>query len=108
MNKKTKTKGLGDVVKNVTEVLGIEQCDGCIKRQEILNNILPFGTKDNIISDDDKGVLNRIKGTDVKSSTDRHYLFSLYNRVFQTKLKVCQCQDQINDMIEKLLNQDVE
>ena len=34
--------GLGDVIKSVTEVIGIEQCEGCKKRQSLLNRIFPF------------------------------------------------------------------
>jgi hypothetical protein len=34
--------GLGDVIKKVTDALGIKQCGGCKKRQEILNK-LRFG-----------------------------------------------------------------
>lgn len=105
---KNKTKGLGDVVKIATDALGIEQCEGCVQRQELLNNLIPFGENDTSISDADRGVLLRLKNKDVKSSTDRHYLFSLYNRVFKDNLKVCQCQDQINEMIEKLLTVNAE
>lgn len=32
-----KKKGLGDVIKAVTDAVGIEQCEGCKKRQDWLN-----------------------------------------------------------------------
>lgn len=32
-----KAKGLGDVIKAVTDAAGIEQCEGCKKRQDWLN-----------------------------------------------------------------------
>lgn len=46
MGRPKKIKGLGDVVATVTSAIGIEPCNGCKKRQEKLNKLLPFGTKD--------------------------------------------------------------
>lgn len=34
--------GLGDVIKNVTEFLNIEQCEPCQKRQAEFNRLFPF------------------------------------------------------------------
>lgn len=42
-------QGLGDAIAKVTDALGIPKCDGCKKRQEKLNSLVPFGyqlTKD--------------------------------------------------------------
>lgn len=41
------TKGLGDVVKSLTEKLGIKQCDKCKKRQQLLNRWVNFYPKMN-------------------------------------------------------------
>lgn len=46
MGRPKKIKGLGDVVATVTSAVGIEPCEGCKKRQEKLNKLIPFGTKD--------------------------------------------------------------
>lgn len=35
-------RGLGDLVKVVTDTLGIDQCDNCMKRQSKLNQLFPF------------------------------------------------------------------
>lgn len=35
-------QGLGDAIKEVTEVLGIKQCDKCKERQSKLNRLFPF------------------------------------------------------------------
>ena len=40
--KSTKSKGLGDTVKKVTEKLGIKQCGACKKRQAALNRLVPY------------------------------------------------------------------
>ncbi len=101
-----KIKGMGDVVKAVTDAIGIEQCDTCKDRQELLNNIIPFGKYE--LTVDDIGVLNRIKNTTINSSIDKSFLFSTYNKVFCEKLKMCECQNQMQEMIQKLLTKNVE
>lgn len=42
MEESHKSRGLGDSIKKITEFLGIEQCEGCKKRQEILNDLVPY------------------------------------------------------------------
>ena len=42
---KQESKGLGDSIKKVTETLGIKQCSKCKKRQEALNKMFPYKTK---------------------------------------------------------------
>jgi hypothetical protein len=37
-----KSIGAGDIVREVTEALGIEHCAGCDRRQERLNRFLQF------------------------------------------------------------------
>jgi hypothetical protein len=41
-------RGLGDVVANVTSAVGIKPCGGCKQRQEKLNQLVPFGSKNNL------------------------------------------------------------
>jgi len=38
----TPSRGLGDTIKKVTDKLGIKQCGGCKKNQEILNKAVPY------------------------------------------------------------------
>mgnify|MGYP003154161563 FL=1 len=43
-----KSRGLGDTIKKVVDKVSngkIKQCSGCKKRQEVLNNLIPY--KDN-------------------------------------------------------------
>lgn len=43
-----KMRGFGDMVAKVTSAVGIKPCESCKKRQEYLNNLIPFGvTQDN-------------------------------------------------------------
>lgn len=34
-----KGKGLGDLISDVTRLIGVKECDGCAKRKEKLNKI---------------------------------------------------------------------
>lgn len=36
------SKGFGDTIKKATDFLGIPQCGGCKKRQEMLNKKFPY------------------------------------------------------------------
>jgi hypothetical protein len=40
-------RGLGDTIKRVTDFLHIPQCGGCKQRQELLNQIVPYGDTTN-------------------------------------------------------------
>ncbi len=40
--KAKKSRGLGDTIKKVTNVLGIKQCGACKKRQAALNKMFPY------------------------------------------------------------------
>jgi hypothetical protein len=48
-----KPKGIGDVVKKITKAIGIEECEGCIKRKDWLNVNFPFG-KPRPLTDNEK------------------------------------------------------
>jgi hypothetical protein len=39
------SKGLGDTIKKITNAVGIKQCGACKKRQEKLNQMFPYKTK---------------------------------------------------------------
>ena len=42
IEKAKKSRGLGDTIKKVTNVLGIKQCGACKKRQAALNKMFPY------------------------------------------------------------------
>jgi len=45
-----KSRGLGDTIKKVVDKVSngkIKQCGGCKKRQEVLNNLIPYKDKSN-------------------------------------------------------------
>lgn len=42
-------RGFGDTVARLASALGIEPCDGCKKRQELLNRALPYRQRSNVM-----------------------------------------------------------
>jgi hypothetical protein len=91
-----KSTGLGDTVEKVFRKTGIdklakavlgEDC-GCDKRQELLNDLFPYG-KYNAPTDEDLDIIewlftqpkNTISGSMVKE------IYSVYNRIFNDKLQ---------------------
>lgn len=85
MGRPKKLRGLGDVVATVTDALGIEQCDGCKQRQDKLNKLVPFGTKD--LTEEQKTYLQEffaVEHTEL-SPTQQKELSGIYFDVYQIK-----------------------
>lgn len=85
MGRPKKIAGLGDVVATVTDALGIEQCDGCKQRQDKLNKLVPFGTKD--LTEEQKTYLQEffsVEHTEL-SPTQQKELIGIYFDVYQIK-----------------------
>lgn len=107
---KKKLTGLGDVIKTVTDAIGIEQCDGCVERQNKLNIMIPFEeVQDLPLEQNEIEFLMRVKDNIINSSVDQEYIFQVYNRVTGSSLKQCICPSLIeklkHDLI-KLINKD--
>jgi hypothetical protein len=88
MGRRKKNTGLGDVIKTVTDALGVEQCNDCKERQFKLNRLFPFKKVKSEMSDEDKVVFAdfmKLKGQrviDGKTTTltpnEARYLSDLY------------------------------
>ena len=65
-------KGLGDVVKAVTDAVGIEQCEGCKERQFTLNRSFTFKKPNKQITDTDK---ERLKNPDEKTINELYITY---------------------------------
>lgn len=85
MGRPKKIKGLGDVVATVTDALGIEQCEGCKKRQEKLNKLIPFGTKD--LTEEQKTYLQEFFANEQTELTPKQQkeLIGIYFDAYQLK-----------------------
>jgi len=94
--------GLGDLVKSVTEVLGITQCDECIERQKKFNKTFPFIKVTRDLTFDELQLMERINAKPMIQNDDVNYLFRMYNEVFSSKLKRCNCPQLIAKMIDRI------
>ena len=102
MNKKI--EGLGDVVKKITNALGIETCDACEERRKKWNEMFPFTKQAGELSENDIAFLKRIRFLNTIGSEDINYIFDLHNRVFNRRTKPCHCSGIIMEMRDKLWN----
>lgn len=107
---KRKLKGLGDVIATVTEAVGIEPCEGCKKRQETLNKLIPFGTKD--LTDYQKEYLNDFFSKEQTELTPQQQkeLSGIYFDVYQVKpfVPCTGCSGVWKSIIKKLKKLDYE
>jgi len=97
-----KIEGLGDVVKAVTNFFGIKSCDECEERRKKLNAAFPFLKNIGTLEENEISFLQRIRFLNTIGSEDRNYIFSIYNKVFKTRVPVCNCPSTILSMREKL------
>ena len=94
--------GLGDLVKSVTNVLGITQCDECIEREKRFNKAFPFIKVSRDLTFDELKLMERINSCPVIQNDDVNSLFRMYNEVFTSKLKRCNCPQLIAKMIQRI------
>jgi hypothetical protein len=110
MGRPKKIKGLGDVIATVTDALGIEPCDGCKKRQDSLNKLLPFGTKD--LTDEQKEYLQNYFSTqhDELTPIEQKELIGIYFDVYLIKpfVPCTGCSGVWKSIIKKLSKLDYE
>jgi len=95
-------KGLGDNIKAVTEVLGIEQCEKCKERQSRLNRLFPWLKASRDVTQEERELMARINAKSSIENDDVNTLFKLYNELFSSKLSRCNCPGLIGKMIERI------
>lgn len=97
-------KGLGDVIKTITNAVGIETCEGCEQRRVYLNELVPF-TNEKILTDSEIETILRNKESQKITAEDIRSLYSIYNRVFKVRLETCyHCPSTIIKIKEDLWN----
>lgn len=99
--KKKKIKGLGDVVKAVTNAVGIETCDDCEQRRLKLNKMFPF-TKSvkRELTDDEIEFVEQIGKT--LENNDRFKLGDIYEAVIGGRVRHCLCPAMYRQLIDRL------
>jgi hypothetical protein len=107
-----KSTGLGDTVEKVFRKTGIDKVAkavlgddcGCDKRQELLNYLFPY-KKYNAPTDEELDIIewlftdakNTISGSMVKE------VYSVYNRIFNDKIRPTNCSSCFKPVKQKLL-----
>lgn len=94
--------GLGDLIAKVTDSLGIEKCEGCEKRQDKLNHLMPWLKVSRDLTTEEKEFLVFIQNKPVIQSNDVNRLFVLYNEIYFAKNKRCSCPELVAKMIQRL------
>lgn len=99
--KKKKIKGLGDVVKAVTNAVGIETCEDCEQRRLKLNKMFPFTkTAKRELTESEIEFVNGI-GTKL-TTDDRMELGRITEEVLGGKVRHCICPSMYKQLIDRL------
>jgi hypothetical protein len=72
-----KSKGIGDVIAKATKAIGIEPCESCEKRKDLLNRLVPFKNV-KYPTEEQKDL--------IKSNPTDEQLIELYNDIFNSSL----------------------
>jgi len=111
---KKEIQGLGDVIANITNSVGIEPCEGCKERQFGLNRLFNFKRVKSEMSDPDKEMFKEfleLKGQRVLDGKrtelnfdDVNYLNALYLKYFGLDNSNCPTCSKVHEQIIKDLN----
>ena len=96
-----KISGVGDVIKAVTNAVGIKTCDECEERRKKLNKLFPFTkvVKEQLTEEE----IKFIGSIDRKISADQRIeLGKVYDRIFGSKTRHCNCPSIYKQMIDRL------
>lgn len=84
-----KIKGVGDVIKVITNAMGIEQCEACKQRQIRLNELFPFYRQANPPTEEEIAFISSIEGKTELTREDVTKIYNAYNRFFGETLQPC-------------------
>lgn len=110
--RKSKAKGLGDTIEQITEATGIkalvkfvagEDC-GCDARKEKLNQIFPY-SKPNCLSEHDYNFLTEFFNRPDKNTvipSDQYRLMSIYKAVFNKPIEFTTCGSCLATTVEQI------
>lgn len=101
---KKKLSGVGDVIKSITSTLGIESCEDCESRRLKLNKAFSFLR--NVIRDlDSEEVLYILEIERSKFIDDPTKFLRIYNSIYGTNVKPCNCPSVYKDLTSRLVMQ---
>ena len=93
MGRNKKIRGAGDAISKVTKAIGIEECEGCSKRKDVLNlaTMFPF-KKVTKMSDEDKEIFKAfLERKEQKTITldEAKVILDLYANSFHKRIEPC-------------------
>ena len=101
---KEPVKGLGDVIKKITDTLSIPTCEKCEERRQKLNKAFSFlKTVKRDLTDEEIESLLLMEAN--KRIEDGASFVKLYNDVFFFFLKPCNCPSIYKELLSKLIMQ---
>ena len=93
MARNKKIRGAGDIVGKITETIGIEECQGCAKRKDILNLVTMFPFKKvTKMSDEDKEIFKAFlerENKKVITIDEAKVILDLYANSFYKRIEPC-------------------
>lgn len=100
----TKTKGLGDVIANITKAIGIEPCDACERRREQFNKWFPNTSYTRDLTEQEIELLTYAQTAKIFKSEQVDQLFNMFNELLKPRNKVqrCNCPSVLKQIIEQL------
>lgn len=100
----TPLTGVGDVIAKVTTFFGVEPCADCLMRKAKLNKMFSFlrSVQRDLTADEIKYVYE-IERT--KYVPDGNAFVALFNEIYGTKQKPCNCPGIYKDILEKMVMQ---
>lgn len=97
--------GLGTMVEKVTKFFGIQPCESCNKRKDALNTfkLFPHLRKDiRELNSEELQLMVIVNKKALIENDNVNALFKLYNDLFKTNLKRCNCPGLVKTMIERI------
>lgn len=96
----TSLNGLGDVIKLITSLFGLDTCSKCEERRMRYNKKFAFVRAGKAIEDDDITFIQSIGNELTKEQQIR--IMDIHNYVFSSNLEVCFCAGLFKSVIDKL------
>ena len=94
--------GIGDIIAKVTDTLGINKCDECVERQKNFNKAFPFIRVSRDLTFDELKLMEKINSSYTIQNDDVNSFFKMYNEVFTSNVKRCNCPELIAKMIQRI------